>query len=242
MAGERRRRILALLGAADAELEIARLCDVCADVTGASGAGIMVMSGEVPLGSLCTTNAVSARLEDLQYMLGEGPCVDAYHEDRPVLEPDLAAPETVRWLAFAGAAVEAGARAIFGFPLQVGAARLGALNLYSSRPGALTDDQHANALVVAELAAQAVLVMQDHAPPDTLADQLAASANLQSVVHQAAGMVAVQLDVSVVQALIRLRAHAFANDALLANVAEDVVRRRLRFGDSGPTVIPDSEP
>ena len=242
MAGDRRRRILDLLGAGDAELETARLCDVCAEVTGASGAGIMVMTGDVPLGSLCTTNAVSARLEDLQYMLGEGPCVDAYHEDRPVLEPDLASPETVRWLAFTGAAVEAGARRSSGFPSRSAPARLGALNLYSSRPGPLTDDQHADALVVAELAAEAVLVMQHHAPPGTLADQLVVSANLQSVVHQAAGMVAVQLDVSVIQALIRLRAHAFANDALLANVAEDVVRRRVRFSDSGATIIPDGDP
>ncbi|CAN5823408.1 hypothetical protein BH20ACT4_BH20ACT4_14940 [soil metagenome] len=104
-----------------------------------SGAGIMLMSGDLPQGSVCTTNEVSALIEDLQYTLGEGPCVDAARQHRPVLEPDLADPERAPWIAFTPPAVEAGARAIFGFPLDVGAVRLGALNLYRDRPGSLTE-------------------------------------------------------------------------------------------------------
>ena len=65
-----------------------------------SGAGIMLMTGDVPRGSLCSSNDVSALIEDLQFTLGEGPCIDAYQLDRPVLEPDLADPDTARWLAF----------------------------------------------------------------------------------------------------------------------------------------------
>ena len=124
---------------------------------------------------------------------------------------------------------EAGVRAIFGFPLQVGAVRLGALNLYRDRPGALTDDQHADALVMADVAAQAVLVLQANASPGMLAAELESGADFQYVVHQAAGMVAAQLDVSVGQALIRLRAYAFGNGRILAEVAGDVVARRMRF-------------
>ena len=230
MDGQRRLRILAkLVGDGGAQVETRRLCDVCAEVTGMSGAGIMLMSGDVPRGSLCTTNDVSALVEELQYALGEGPCVDAYHQDRPVLEPDLADPVTPRWPAFASPAVEAGVRAVFGFPLQVGAVRLGALNLYCDRPGALTDDQHADALVMANVAAQAVLVLQSGAPPGQLAAELEASGDFQYVVQQAAGMVAAQLDVGVGQALIRLRAYAFGNDQALVSVAQQVVARELRF-------------
>jgi hypothetical protein len=125
--------------------------------------------------------------------------------------------------------VEAGVRAIFGFPLQVGAVRLGALNLYCDRTGQLTDDQHVDALVMADVAAQAILVLQANAPPGKLAAELEAGADFQYVVHQASGMVAAQLDVSVGQAIIRLRAYAFGNDRPLLQVAEDVVSRRLRF-------------
>jgi hypothetical protein len=230
MSGQRRLRILTrLVGDGNSQLETKRLCAVGAEITVMSGAGIMLMSGDVARGSLCTTDAVSDVIEQLQYALGEGPCVDAYHHDRPVLEPDLAAPSKPRWLAFSPPAVEAGVRAIFGFPLQVGAIRLGALNLYRDRPGALTDDQHADALVMADVAAQAVLVLQANASPGMLAAELEAGADFQYVVHQAAGMVAAQLDVSVGQALIRLRAYAFGNGRILAEVAGDVVARRLRF-------------
>jgi hypothetical protein len=230
VAGERRARILArLVAGGTPELETKRLCEVCAEVTGTSGAGIMLMSGDVPRGSICTTNDVSALIEELQYALGEGPCVDAYHQDRPVLEPDLANTSTPRWLAFPGPAIEAGVRAVFGFPLQVGAVRLGALNLYCDQPGPLTDDQHADALVMADVAAQAVLVLQANAPPGKMAAELEAGADFHYVVHQASGMVAAQLDVSVGHALIRLRAYAFGNDRPLSEVAKDVVARKLRF-------------
>jgi hypothetical protein len=85
----------------------------------------MLMSGEIPRGSLCTSNEVSQLIEELQYTLGEGPYVDAYQQDRVVAEPDLADPMTRRWLAFTPPALQAGARAVFGFPLRVGTVRLG---------------------------------------------------------------------------------------------------------------------
>ena len=230
MAGERRLRILSrLVGNGAPELETRRLCEVCAEVTGMTGAGLMLMSGDVPRGSVCTTNDVSAHIEQWQDAFGEGPCVDAYRDSRPVLEPNLAHPNTVRWLAFAPPAVEAGVQAVFGFPLQLGAVRLGALNLYCDQSGSLTADQYADARVMADVAAQALLVLQANAPPGQLAAELEACSDFQTVVHQATGMVAAQLGVSVGQAIIRLRAHAFGNDRPLTRVAELVVDRSLRF-------------
>jgi hypothetical protein len=187
------------------------------------------MSGDTQQGSVCSSNEVSALIEELQYTFGEGPCVDAYRHDRPVLEPDLANPATARWLVFTPAAVAAGAQAIFGFPVQVGTIRLGALNLYRDQPGDLSDDQHADALVMAGVAARAVLAAQAKAPPAELAAELERGGNFRLVVHQASGMVAAQLGIGLGEALVRLRAYAFANDRMLSDVAEDVVARRLRF-------------
>lgn len=239
MPSKRRLRILALLVGPEApELETKRLCEVCAEVTEMTGAGVMLMSGDVPRGPVCTSNQVSDRIEELQHQLGEGPSVDAYHHDRPVFEPDLANPRTPRWLAFTGPAIDAGVRAIFGFPLQVGAVRLGALNLYRDQPGPLTADQHADALVMADVAAQALLVMQADAPPGQVAASLEAGADFHYVAHQASGMVAAQLEVTVGQALTRLRAYAFGNDRTVNDVARDVVARRLRFDVGGGEVGP----
>ena len=240
MSDERRHRILRhLYPNGQTDFDAGRLGQVCASVTRTTGAGVMLMSGDLPSASLGATDEVSALIEDLQFALGEGPCVDAYRLGRSVLEPDLAGPAVVRWLAFTPPAVEAGARAVFGFPLGVGAARLGALNLYNDHAGSLSEDQHADALVMAEVAATAVLLEQAKAPPGVLAAELERGSDLQHVVHQASGMVAVQLGVSLAQALIRLRAHAFGHDRPLGEVAQEVVARRLRFVDDGDAV---SEP
>ena len=206
-----------------------RLCVTCAVLSGVSGAGIMLMADDVAHGSLCSTDPRSALIEQVQYTLGEGPCVDAHRQGRPVAEPDLAGAGSGRWTAFAEPVVAAGVGAVFGFPLRVGAARLGALNLYRDRPGDLTDDQHADALVLADVAAEAILLLQARAPAGTLADELARSADLHVVVHQATGMVAVQLGINLADALVRLRAYAFAYDRPLRDVADDVVARRLLF-------------
>jgi len=119
-----------------------RLAEVSAQFTKVSGAGIMLMSGDIQRGAVGVSDDVAGLIEELQYTLGEGPCVDAYHQDFPIMEPDLAVPDEVRWTAFTPPAVRAGVRSIFGFPLRVGGARLGALNLYCNYPGPLSDDQH----------------------------------------------------------------------------------------------------
>jgi len=194
-----------------------------------SGAGIMLLSGDEPQGSVCTTNDVSTLIEELQYTLGEGPCIDAHRQHTPIAEPDLAHPATVRWSEFARSAVDAGARAVFGFPVSIGDVHLGALNLYRDRPGPLTDDQHADALVVADVAARAIMTMQADAPPGALGPELESAGNFRFVVHQAAGMISVQLGIPVDEALLRLRAHAFASNRNVSDVADDVVARRLRF-------------
>jgi hypothetical protein len=233
MAGDRLVRILREVSAQGGDgPEIGRLCQVAVELTGTSGAGVMLVSGDVPQGTLYTTNAVSALLEDLQYTLGEGPCVDAHRYGVAVAEPDLAAPDRPRWTGFGPAAVKGGARAVFGFPVRVGAARLGALNLYRDQPGALDDDQHADALVLGEVVARAVLTMQADAPPGRLAAEVEAEGNFQFVVHQAAGMVSMQLGVGVAQALVRLRAYAFGTGDPLVDVARNVVNRVLRFDET----------
>jgi GAF domain/ANTAR domain len=233
--GERRLWILArLVGDGAAELAAGHLCTVCAEVTGLGGAGISLLAGGgVSQGSICSSDPVSARLEQLQFELGEGPCFDAHRSGRPVLEPDLAGSTTSLWLAFNAPAVRAGAGAVFGFPLRVGTSRIGALSLYREASGPLTDQQHTDALVLADVAAEAILALQAGAPPGAVAAGLDAGADFRYVVHQATGMVAAQLDVSMTQALVRLRAHSFGTDRTLDEVAEDVVARRLRFRPPG---------
>ncbi len=230
MPGDRLRRILAELSEGDAAWPAARLCEVGPRIAGVNGAGVMLMSGDIPSGSLCTSDDVSHLIEDLQYTLGEGPCVDAYRQDTVVSEPDLADSNASRWFAFTPPALQAGVRAVFGFPLRVGTVRLGALNLYRDRPGPLGPDQHADALVLADLTARWVLETQAGAPDGAVAKDLEIGADFHFAVHNAAGIVSVQENISVTEALIRLRAFAYSHDRLLGDVAQDIIVRRLRLG------------
>jgi hypothetical protein len=228
MAGDRRARIVTRLVAAGGTPSApGSLCKVAAEIIGLTGAGVMVMSDGVPQASLCTTGPVSALIEELQYTLGEGPCIDAYRTGTAILEPDLAAPASPRWPAFTPEAVDAGARAVFGFPVRIGVVRIGALNVFRDRSGPLSDDQHADALVMADVIARTILAFQAHAEPGAIAVEL--NADIHTVVHQAAGMVSIQLDVSVGDALARLRAHAFGTNQSIAEVSREVVSRRLNF-------------
>jgi GAF domain len=230
MAAERLARIVARIVAAGGSASTpGPLCEVAADIVGVNGAGVMVLADGVPQASLCTTGPVSALIEELQYTLGEGPCIDAHRSGRVITEPDLAAPVVLRWPAFAPQVVDAGARAIFGFPIRIGVARIGALNLYRERSGPLSDDQLADALVMAEVVAWSLLSLQANAEPGSVPSEL--DTRVQTAVHQAAGMVAMQLGIAVGDALARLRAYAFRTDRPLAAVAHDVVARRLHFDD-----------
>ncbi len=229
MAEDGLRRRLAELSAWEGAWSAAWLCAVCPQITGVSGAGIMLMSGDVPRGSVGTSDEVSGLIEELQYTLGEGPCVDAYQQDRVVAEPDLADPVTRRWVAFTPPVLRAGVRALFGFPLRIGTVRLGALNLYRDRPGPLSGQQHADALGLASMAARWVLEAQAAASSGAVPSQLETDADFRFVVHNAAGMISVQQAITVTDALIRLRAYAFSHDRLLSDVAQDVVDRKLRL-------------
>jgi hypothetical protein len=221
-------RILSVLAAADPSAPVDVLCAVCAQVLHVAGAGVMVESADHRT-PLCSSDATAACILDLCFTLGEGPALDAHQGGQPVAEPDLAIPDRTRWPSFSPPAVSAGAAALFSFPLRVGDATLGSLTLHQERPGPLSEDQHADALAMASVVSTTILAHQADAPPGALASELAALSDSNAEVHQASGMVSVQLGVSVAEASVRLRAHAFAQGRPLAELARDVVARRLRL-------------
>jgi hypothetical protein len=206
-----------------------RLVRACADATEVTGAGIMLMMDGEHRGTLGATDGAITVVEDLQFTLGEGPCIDTYTSGEPVLEPHLREPDEVRWHEFSGPALAAGVEAIFGFPIIAGDVRLGALDLYVDHPWVLTAEQHADAVIMADVVAQAILSLQSRADPGALAIELETGAQLRSVVHQASGMLAVQLDVPVADALARLRAFAYAEDRPINDIARAIVGRQLRL-------------
>ncbi|ANS70681.1 hypothetical protein SLINC_8457 [Streptomyces lincolnensis] len=212
--------------------------DVCTAAVAAlpvGGAGVSAMSRTTASHPLCSTDDISEQLEELQLMLGEGPCVDAFVHGSAILTPDLLAgalPD--RWVVFADAALDAGARAVFALPLQMGAISPGVLDLYADVPTVLDTEELADALAFADLATLLLIdarIEETGAPVDgALKDRgLEDLGGYRAEIDQATGMLTAQLGVGIDEAFVRLRAYAFVQGRRLAGVAADVVARRLRF-------------
>lgn len=234
MSTDRVTEILTLLAAGQNQLDSlpARLCQECVSAVSVTGVGLALMTAQGPSGVIvAATDGAARRLEELQFTLGEGPCVDASRSGRPVLNPDLLVAAMNRWPGFVTAALTAGVRSIFAFPLQVGAIRVGVLDLYRDTPGHLTDAQLLDALAFADAATLVLLHFQDGTVGDQTQPMLNAPLDGVARVHQATGMISVQLGVSLAEALLRLRARAYGQSRPVADVAADVVGRRMRFDD-----------
>lgn len=199
------------------------------------GASISVMGTAGRQTTIAATDSLAARLEELQFDLAEGPHWQAIAENRAVLAADLDSSDGDAWPVFAAAAVRAGGRAAFSFPLRLGAVVIGTVDLYRMRPGELDRPSVETAQMLAEAATMAAagLAIRSAREPEQAEPDAPA---LRREVHQAVGMIIVQLDVPATDAFARLRAHAFAAGRSVHDVALDVVGGRLDFGS-----LPDRE-
>lgn len=209
-------------------------CVACMQATAAAGASLS-MTSETGLELMFASDSHSEELEELQFTLGQGPALDGADGAGPVLVDDLSAAEAwQRWPVFAPAAADRGIGAMFAFPVAAGAARFGVLDLYRHSAGPLSSAELADALVFSD--AILVLALYDRGGLQAGVEMLDGDvADRRAEVHQAAGMASVQLGITVIDALARLRAYAFVHDRGLAEVAADVVARRLRFSPDEPT-------
>jgi hypothetical protein len=206
-----------------------RLCNAAVGVLSASGAGVSVMAEDGGRGVGAASDPASERIEELQFVLGEGPCIDAYAWRRPVLVPDLTDRTTNRWPAYNSAAQDEGVRAVFAFPLQVGAARLGVLDVSRARAGQLSGDELRQAFVFTDLADRPLLDARDDAVPGSAARRVRRGDRAQRRVVPGTGHGHGPTRVSLAEALVRIRAHTYAESRRLNDVAHDIVARRLRF-------------
>lgn len=203
-----------------------RLLRSCCRSTGLDGAGVSIVSSNGTHEPLYASDDVADEIERLQVMLGEGPCIDASAAGAPILVTDLTDShdeESSRWPVFRNEAVRIGARAIFAFPIRIGAISLGAVDLYRGTAGPLSRPELNRALSSMEEVGLAVLEA-----PDYYGDADAPTM-INMTVHQAAGRVMAQIDGSIEEALVRLRAAAFAEGLSLTELATDVVKGRRRF-------------
>jgi hypothetical protein len=218
-----------------------RICEASVAALPVDRAAITMMAGAAYQEPIWASDDVARELDELQFSLGEGPCVEAFTERRPVLVADLAELEEradERWPVFAAAARRTPVRALFVLPLQAGTITVGVLDLYRDTPGALEPDELTGALRTADAAMWTLLGLRDGVTESGgvegagRADPhgwLSGSQLHRTEVYQATGMVLAQMEVTPEVALSALRAYAFAHDRTIVEVAREVVARRLRF-------------
>lgn len=221
---------------AAADRQTVSLSHVCAAAVLAAGVdgGALSLVTRMDRRSLAyASDELGQALDDQQYSLGEGPCVEGWSTRVLVLAGDLAQAGSfggARWPVFTPIALAAGVNAVFGFPLQLGAIRLGTLGLYRARPGALSSEQLADTQTLCGTAVSMMLAGTSFAANGTAPSWLPGTPAAGRIeVYQATGMVSVQLSVNLEDAFAALRARAFAVGVPLADIARLVVARRLRF-------------
>jgi hypothetical protein len=210
------------------------LCEACVTLFGIDAAAISLVFSGVTSGTFGSSDAAAVVYDELQFTIGEGPCLDSVSTRGPVLVPDLAKPNFIRWPLYRAAMLDYKIRGVFAIPVVVAGEFVGALDLFNSQPGELPVDQLAGAVIAAELAGAPLL--------DLMHSDLQAAVNnpyssawadfnalSRTEVSQATGMLVAQLGVEPAEALVRLRAHAYATNRSATEVARDILDRRLRL-------------
>lgn len=211
-----------------------RLCEACVTLLNVDAAAISLVFDGANTGTFGSSDANAREYDELQFTLGEGPCLDSITRRAPVLVTDLADPSDDRWPIYGRAMLDMNVRGVFAMPVVVAGEYIGALDFFRSLPGELVGSELAGAVIAAELAGSPLLDLLD-ADLQAAATQPGSAAwtelNLLSraEVSQATGMLVAQLNIEPAEALVRLRAHAYSTGRTATEVARDILERRLNL-------------
>ena len=200
-----------------------RLCHAATLQLKLMGSAVNLMSAGGADGVVASSGPRARELAEIEFTVGEGPGIEAFMARRPVLVADLRERANTRWPGYTSAALSADLAAVFAFPLHIGAVGFGVLELYADRPGALDTDQTAAASTYAQIGTETLLDGEATTADGRLVPSLATALDYRSEIAQAQGMVMVDLGVSLSEALVRLRAHAFTHEEQLIEVARKVI-------------------
>lgn len=210
------------------------LCSPFLDALPISGVSIAVFSETGAQFTLSSSDEVAARIDELQFELGEGPQLLTAGTGEVTMIPDVLENVHRDWPMFAAAVSALPVRAIFSLPMKMGAVTVGVATLYRDLPGALSENEQISGIAIASAIASAAVERATVSATDDATTETATAPALRREVHQATGMILVQLETTATIAYSRLRAYAFANGRTVQSVAHDVVTRALVFDDETP--------
>lgn len=176
------------------------------------------------------SSAQFTTLTDAQFTLGEGPEIDALKANDVVVVPSIS-KVAHQWPAFAAVAREQHIDSAIALPMRIGSIHIGVLTAYDHNATTFTDDTVRKALEIAKIATWQLLTQQTESELESLPLSPTETFSYRAVVHQATGMISAQLNCDIAEALVRLRAHAYAQEEPINDIAKAVVQRKYRFHD-----------
>ncbi|MFP7761615.1 GAF and ANTAR domain-containing protein [Marisediminicola sp. LYQ134] len=191
-----------------------------------AGAAISIFRSSGYGAILASSDDVARRIEDLQFELGEGPGFTVRRTGRPVQIDTGGDPQYVQ---FCASVNKLGVGMVITLPLTIGSVPVGVTTLYRTERDFMTPSEMVDAAtlvgsVVAPATERAMLLAARN-----VATPAEPEGELRREVHQATGMILAQLGCSTSDALLLMRAHAYARDRTMQAVAHDVVTRQLDF-------------
>lgn len=219
--------IAALYGADDED----DLCAPFLSVLPVTGVAISTLGEPFGPETVCASDQTAARLDEIQFDLGEGPSWDAMRSRHPVLEPDLQASTSGQWPVALMALQVIHLGAVFAFPMRVGTLNIGTVDLYNQAPTAFAGDAVADAAALTEAVGRQVLHRALARREDTRGNTPDVSRYSRREIYQASGMVAAQTGANVYDASLLLRASAYTAGRTVRDLANDVIRRIVDFSD-----------
>lgn len=189
------------------------------------GAGFMMIDDRNALRSVAASDHAGALLEDAQRESGEGPCIDAFVTDNITRCTDLG--DDARYHRVGPGLATEGVRAVLGVPIRLGGGPIGSLNVYVDEPHEWTDEEVAALDTYGKLLSRLLAAALVAEQQGQLADQLQHALNYRVVIERAVGYLMSQHQVQAVEAFDRLRRAARDRQRRVADLASDVLERRI---------------
>jgi transcriptional regulator with GAF, ATPase, and Fis domain len=202
------------------------LVESCRDLLGATAAGILLADDYGELEVVASTSESSRLVEMMQLGAEAGPCVDCYYSGQTVVVPDISQSPR-EWGAFRDSAVEQGFGAVYALPMRLRETTIGALNLFQGVGERMSEQDLVAAQAFADVATIGILHERSLRESGVIQEQLQNALNSRVLIEQAKGVVAHASSVSTDEAFERIRSFARASQRGIADVAGEIVNRRL---------------
>jgi len=201
------------------------LAERCVDLLDLDAAGILLVDQRGKLSLVAASTEQAKLLELFQLQDEEGPCLDCFRTGEAVICGDLAEMPQ-RWPKFTTAARERGFSAVHALPIRLRNQTLGAMNLFRSTPGTVSDDLIAVAQALADVVTISILQERAMRESTVVVEQLQRALKSRILIEQAKGVLAERAHIDVTEAFNLMRAFARSGNRKLVDVAAAVIENR----------------